>query len=443
MSRALRTRLAGLHRLFISALFAMFTGLLVNAGTASTAAATTQVSSTPRHEFGWCAGNTTTGGWTCYQDPVEACKTLIANSPWPTRPFTYVEDTVFENSKRCYMDFYGSNLSPGSVVHLCNGTDHGSVDTDGTPLYFFPPNTCAREQFPTSNTCQRTAHPIDILSGAKLFEAEDFRSANRSLELTRYFNSLGWRDVQEEVIAPKGQVANWSLNSAFELQIPRFWNGRVSVLTPDGRGLTFQRNSDGSLSPYQPTTSVSDRPARPLPQPDYQLSFVGTWPSSLSTVTSASRTFSLKGPDDTVYTIVTRPDPARGNEYVYGRVTLIKTREGASQTLAYGADGRLNSITDDAGNTITFDWALVSGKAHAISVAHLPGGNTITYVYDAAGATGPAEPLRLIKVEFRDSSNTLVDSTSYSYGNSDYPYFVTDISDKNNVVRWSVTYDAE
>jgi len=443
MSRALRTRLAGFRRLFISALFAMFTGLLVNIATASTAAATTQVSSTPRHEFGWCAINPTTGGWTCYQDPVDACKTAITYTSWPTYPLTYVAESGFAYYKTCHIMLQGQDLAPTLVTHLCNGTFNGPVDTDGVRLFFFPPNTCAREQFPSSNTCQRTAHPIDILSGAKLFETEDFRSANGSLELTRYFNSLGWRDVQEAVIAPKPQVANWSLNSAFELQIPRTWNGRVSVLTPDGRGLTFQRNSDGSLSPYQPTTSVSDRPARPLPQPDYQLSFVGTWPSSLSTVTSASRTFSLKGPDDTVYTIVTRPDPARGNEYVYGRVTLIKTREGASQTLAYGADGRLNSITDDAGNTITFDWALVSGKAHAISVAHLPGGNTITYVYDAAGATGPAEPLRLIKVEFRDSSNTLVDSTSYSYGNSDYPYFVTDISDKNNVVRWSVTYDAE
>ena len=49
----------------------------------------------------------------------------------------------------------------------------------------------------------------------------------------------------------------------------------------------------------------------------------------------------------------------------------------------------------------------------------------------------------LNKVEFRDASNVVQDAETYNYGDSRFPWYVTDVIDMNGVTRWSVTYDAD
>ncbi|PVM88847.1 hypothetical protein DDF67_12675 [Caulobacter endophyticus] len=74
----------------------------------------------------------------------------------------------------------------------------------------------------------------------------------------------------------------------------------------------------------------------------------------------------------------------------------------------------------------------------------LPGGYKIQYAY---GAVSPQEnydqPERLLTVEYKNAAGALLDKTSYEYGDARFPTYVTAVKDKDDVVRWTASYDAE
>jgi YD repeat-containing protein len=131
----------------------------------------------------------------------------------------------------------------------------------------------------------------------------------------------------------------------------------------------------------------------------------------------------------------------------------VTFRGGLQWTFSYGSNNELVAITDSFGKSITFDWVVadpstIGGtgvpRALAISAAHLPDGSSITYSYQAMNAalTSLAQPDLLASVQYNDSSNTVLDSESYSYGNTSFPDNITAVYDAGSNQTWSVTYDA-
>ena len=98
--------------------------------------------------------------------------------------------------------------------------------------------------------------------------------------------------------SPAG-MGNWLYDFQFELQITPGSGPTAPVLlmTPNGSAPAFVQNgsSPSSLTLVPYTTG-----SYPNPQTDYVLSIVGSWPANLTT---ASTTWKLQGPDDTIYTL--------------------------------------------------------------------------------------------------------------------------------------------
>ena len=74
---------------------------------------------------------------------------------------------------------------------------------------------------------------------------------------------------------------------------------------------------------------------------------------------------------------------------------------------------------------------------------NLPGNRKIIYVYEKAGGDDSAftQPDRLSQVQYKEGT-VVQDQVTYQYADSNNPYSVTSILDKNGVLRWSVTYNA-
>ncbi len=205
------------------------------------------------------------------------------------------------------------------------------------------------------------------------------------------------------------------------------------MLRPGGSLYAFAKQSDGSL---KPATYPS-----PLPQTSVSLSLVGSWPSPLSQISQSSFTWLLKDEEGTTWTLTSLLNSSTG-KYDTARPVSMVRNNGETLTFSYGSNTELTSVTDSFGTAITFDWIngvpATAGNTIplAISKAHLPGGDTATYVYDSA-----TSPTRLASVEYRDASNVLKDKISYDYGIANLYTWITGIRDKDGVLRWSVDYD--
>lgn len=120
------------------------------------------------------------------------------------------------------------------------------------------------------------------------------------------------------------------------------------------------------------------------------------------------------------------------SKYLIARPTSVTSRDGYQRVFSYDPGGKILQISDQYGRKIEFEWVDLS-----ISKAKTPDGNAVIYTYDQVGAAG-----RLIASKIVNGSSTLLDKTTYEYENPDYPDFVTGIRDRNDVVRWTATYDA-
>ena len=292
-----------------------------------------------------------------------------------------------------------------------------------------------------------TGFPIEIASGSKIFQRTDFETTDGGLVLGRWFTSGGYGGVSATYYSSRDPIAfaNWRASFAVQLTLSDFTYGHELLLLPSGRALSFTRQSDGSFTADSYTSST-------LPATDVKLAFVGTWPSSSSAMQAAPATWTVTDEDDNVWTLQTHLDPELGTYSIAAPVSMVD-RNGLVRTFTYGTLGELAAMSDSAGKAITFVWIYsdpssvgVTGQAKypvAISEADLPDGSKIRYYYTSLGqSTTGLRPDVLNKVEYRDANNVVQDSETYNYGDSRFPWFVTDILDKNGVTRWLVTYDS-
>ena len=354
-------------------------------------------------------------------------------------------------------DYKGVGDTNNPTTNLCMAT--GLEYPGGSlPAYYFcvyPYSVCpSPKTTPQTGPCEpcqtdnndgtpspSKGQPIDILSGNEHVEASDFVNASGTLALKRIHHSLAYNPVTPLNHNPWG-LANWQYDFQFELQVTPAWTsgGAVLLTMPGGATALFSKSGSASALVY---TGVFGGAGYATPQTDYTLSFAGAWPSNPANLTSASTTWTLTGPDDTVYTLQTFIDPAMGG-YSIARPVTITRRNGAALTLSYGSQGELTSISDAHANSIAFTWLYNAGNGTpaGIKAASLPGGYGINYLYSGvAGSTDTVDHDLLTCVQYLDATPTMRDSTSYQYGSANFPYALTAILDSGNVQRWGATYD--
>jgi RHS repeat-associated protein len=122
---------------------------------------------------------------------------------------------------------------------------------------------------------------------------------------------------------------------------------------------------------------------------------------------------------------------------IAGRLTSIRSRAGATQTLSYNAGGQLISVTDDFGHLVSFTYYPADATLGANNIATVSGGagNTVTYSYDAFR--------NLASVTYPDGK-----TKTYLYGNladaADYRFrnALTGIKDENGTQFATFKYDS-
>lgn len=375
----------------------------------------------------------------CYATPTEACESGKKSWSGVVLSVGWQNTTQWMNKTCLYVRFVtGVPISSTRLIRwFCadgNFAQGGKCPGDNLPL-------------PAKLKCDtpRTPYPIDILTGAKQFEAEDYSNA-AGLSLTRFYTSAPYRGGGSTLhIGNPAGLANWMFDFQFELQIGPDWTNKkaVSLMAPQGASLAFQRQTDGSLKPLSGTFVQ--------PQVDYALALAGSWPSDLNTLANTSTQWTLTQADGTVWTLQTFVDASTGT-YSIARPISRVTTGGGSWALSYGPNAELTSIVDNFGNELSFDWIINDHSTwggpripRAISAVRLPDGRTISYVYSTVGSntTGAEQPDRLSQVQYRDANNVVQDQVTYEYNNASYLYAITAVLDKDGVTRWTVTYDAD
>lgn len=383
----------------------------------------------PANTYGWCAMVGSAPDAYCYSDPGSACNRLeqwVKTYDNLTNDLGYTDGGTW-NEKFCrWADHWGP--VNGQVFWYC---------VSGTKQ---PPGLCVTDDIPSrasrdggAGQCRVcTPHPISIISGAKTFTAEDF-SDTGGLSLSRTFNSNPAGYMQGNVVRPTRGLASWAFDFAFELHLPNWSSSSqtAGLLSPRGSSYLFSADASGNVTALHSGNDVS-------PQNDYTLKYNGAWPSNASNMLNFQSNWILQDAQDRIWYLQSFKDPSSGKYDVALPVRMVDPG-GRELAFGYGPTSELLSITDSNGNTISFDWLWATVPV-AISAAHLPGGQTINYVYETL-LSGGQNPDRLIRVEYHDASGSLKDQATYVYGDVRFPLFVTAIEDSAGTVRWSVTYD--
>jgi len=302
-----------------------------------------------------------------------------------------------------------------------------------------------------SNASPATPNPISLLTGSKLLSATDFETADGLLRVSRSYRSTPMGRVEVALYPPVGMGSGWRLDLLPELHIrPYFSSQKTATLHwPDGSSWDFQRQSDGTMAPISSSMSM-------LPHGDFRLSFDGTWPSDLNEVETAPTTWKVIDPKGNVWILGTfnfiGEVPAR---YRTGLPLSRTTREGYRLDYTYGAQSQLTTVIDSFGRTIELTWILRDENFPpdfvnepitpiAISDIALPDGTSLHYSYSPVtpiqAAVQPAD--RLDAVERLAANGVgVLETTVYHYEDSDFPTYVTGITDGRDVRAWDFDYD--
>ncbi|RLQ85271.1 RHS repeat-associated core domain-containing protein [Notoacmeibacter ruber] len=296
-------------------------------------------------------------------------------------------------------------------------------------------------------------NPIILSTGTKYHSVTDFASSDGKLVIARTYrsNPLGRNKSARNL--PLGLARGWQFNFAMELQLGTFSgspsspNANVTLIAPDGSAYDFKLNSDGEW--------VGDTASGPA-SPDYSITHVGSLPADLSQIKSSSSDWAVAGSDDRLWTLKTFAHVNTPNRYDVARPLTAEEKGGYTWTYEYDPDDhRLLTITDSYSRTVSFDWSYfytttlsgISGALpypEAISEIELPDGTKVAYDFDPPPATSAPSTSaieRLVGVEWRDSSDAVVNSETYHYENADYPFALTGITDHRNIRVATYTYD--
>ncbi|PBC18688.1 hypothetical protein CK226_33565 [Mesorhizobium sp. WSM4311] len=404
------------------------------------------------------------GGWNgTYPTARDACYSIWAywHLPLPHpgySHFTGAFPTEDPNVQRCHWTHYQdgtcpygpfgcTTILPGTVSFACDSGYERTIDD--RCVQNVPPEVPPVCSNPTEG------NPIVLGSGAKYYQAEDFATQDGLFRIGRQYRSFAGGRVSSYNQPALTPSVGWQFNFDYELHLGAFSGspsaptGKVTLLTPDGSGYNFELQANGTWQAQAAMGAVPD---------DYRLEFMGSLPSNLADMKAVPRQWKLTGPDDRVWTLTTMsPVNFSPASYRVGRPITMRERDGYGWEFNYSTDGALTSIVDSFGRTASFTWhiyyPMVDPNAtwpqrmpEAIKDITFPDGTKATYLYDPAPTdTAPSPDVirRLVGVEWRDASGTVVDSNAYHYEDTTYPRFLTGVSDHRGVRVATYTYDAD
>lgn len=250
-----------------------------------------QAQTSPPPTGGWCISATTQDIYGYYESCTAptahaACQAGVeyqrAQGLLTDDQLIAIEPNDAWNSVQCYDFGHGPNITingswpvlfkcyDGTPVPSARCAPIGEDFESRAPDDPHQPDDCAR---PTGG---RTPHPIDVLTGSKLFENIDYSAADGQLRLRRLYNSTPYGGAFAMNGPVKGLV-NWNFDFQFEVHMNAFSNatngGLVTLLTPSGGAYEFQLQA-GVMVPHRPSI-------RPNPQSDYTLTLLDAidWPT--------------------------------------------------------------------------------------------------------------------------------------------------------------------
>ncbi|WP_332773883.1 hypothetical protein [Phenylobacterium sp.] len=291
---------------------------------------------------------------------------------------------------------------------------------------------CELENHPDQSCPVTTAGPIHILTGRKSFQATDFETADGALSLVRMFGSKPLADTEHFSLGPIRGLANWAFSFQYEVQISDYFAANYPLIIlgrPGGSGTRFKWISGGAIVPS--TTG--------LPQTDYTLEFLDVWPDGIGNIRKIKSHWRMIDAAENVWLLETFPNEL--GAFPVALPTRMTAKSGKILTFSYDAKGVLTQITDELGKSLVFTWDKSNGFPRRITQVDLPDSTKLKYAYDLV--EGGEFDARLTKVERLDAANAVLDSTTYEYSDTNYLAYVTGIRDRNNVLRWEVTYDSE
>jgi YD repeat-containing protein len=286
-----------------------------------------------------------------------------------------------------------ASVSGGGSATITDGVTYqaiGAVPTTEVGTWFSGKalgSPCAR---PGAASC---GEPIDLGSGNVFDQVTDYETVGQNkLSLIRYYNSMATPDTSAVSL---GQ--NWRTNYDRYLHVinPAAIYGVVAE-RPDGSSVNFS----SSAGTYTPDTDVD-----------------------LKLVNTSGSTWTLTDQNDTVETYTVTAG--------LGKLTSITQRNKYTQALTYGS-GQLAFVSDSYSRKLTFGYA--SGLLTTVSTPEFTSGLTYGYVAFVSAGTHALQT-----VTYATSPST---HQTYAYGDSDFPYAMTGITDENgnNYATWG--YDS-
>jgi len=171
------------------------------------------------------------------------------------------------------------------------------------------------------------------------------------LKLIRFYNSA----VGMQLPVSEFFTYNWRLNydGRVVLIIPASGSSTANVERPDGKIYRFSQSADGS---WTPPANVN---ARLTEQTDVSGNPVG-W----------------------LYYTAEKDKNDQIEQYdAVGRLSWIQNQNGLRQTMTRDAGGRLVSVTDAFGRSLSFSYASADGSDGYLHSVSLPDGGTVSYSY--------------------------------------------------------------
>ena len=236
-------------------------------------------------------------------------------------------------------------------------------------------------------SCSRAGNPIQIGLGTK-FQTELDYSAPSGLRFERTYSSTGrgrWAGLGEL----------WRHNYARS----------ISVVSGQGTQMALVRRAEGTF--YQFVLSA------------------GVWGSEPDVIDQLSEI--LDGSGTRIgWTYIAKASDETETYDVNGRLLSIANRAGLTVTLSYDSSGRLQSVSDALGHTISFAYDVVNRIVSMTDAA----GNAYQYAYDSSN--------RLVSVSYPDATQRL-----YFYENSSFALVLTGITDEDGNRYATFGYDSQ
>jgi RHS repeat-associated protein len=312
----------------------------------------------------------------------------------------------------------GYSVFSGDVCYRSTGALRDYAKNYGTP--------CDDGQCPTEN-------PINI-GAANKFRAEvDYRAGGSSpLGFTRYYNSFPqnasfshhYRDTNFEFY---GLNAYASLSSQ-----PSEGAGRYENLGLGAVGVGWRHSYQRSIHREVSTLITNAYAYRADGKVLVFTKKDGQWYAQLDVDLRLEET--VDGGGAQTGWKLTREDASTETFDLAGRLTLIRSRAGVDQSLAYDSCGRLTSVTDSFGKALAFGYTIACDSgvttAEVVSSITVPGGGTYQYAYDSQGRlTSVTDPAGYV--------------LQYHYENTTYKAALTGITDESNQRYATFAYDSE